>query len=276
MTSRRRRVLRVSFVIGLVVAFFALASYQVWSPTPPAGAPRIGVSMSTGLVRFVRRPTYEAALARAGGQAVPITPPRDSPVSESAIAALLEEVDALLLGGGADIDPAHYGGDPDNAAGTDRRRDDFEIHLIRGALERDMPILGICRGIQILNVAHGGTVRNLRADEALSERHGIDLVDSWAAHDVEVMAGTRLAGLVGAGGHQVNSWHGQAVEVVGEGLRVCATAGDGVIEGIERPDRAFVIGIQWHPELTLIDEAAQTLLGALVQQAEAYRAARSP
>jgi gamma-glutamyl-gamma-aminobutyrate hydrolase PuuD len=180
-------------------------------------------------------------------------------------------VDALLLSGGDDVDPALYGGDASEAGSINRRRDEFEIRLIRAALDRNMPVLGICRGIQILNVAHGGSIRNLRADEALSEHHGID-VDSFTAHKVTVAADTRLAAAIGAGMHRVNSFHGQAVGRVGDGLRVCATADDGVIEGLERPDRAFVIGIQWHPEITsLTEEAALTLFRALVLHAEAYR-----
>jgi len=229
--------------------------------------------MTAGLVRVVRQPAYEDALARAGGRAVPITPPGGSSVPESAINAVLDGIDALMLGGGEDVDPALYGGDPDNAAHTDRKRDEFEIQLIHGALDRDMPILAICRGIQILNVAHGGTVRNLRDDAALSEHHGIDMVNSWTAHDVNIEANTHLAGVVGTGAHQVNSWHGQAVGRVGAGLRVCATANDGVIEAIERPDRAFVVGIQWHPEFALSAEAARAIFRKLVQQAEMYRTA---
>ena len=227
-----------------------LVAFLAWRSTPPKGAPRIGLSTASGFV--VQRAFYEDALARAGGRSVSIRPTDD----DARFTAILDEIDALLLTGGDDVDPALYGGDPG------------------GALDRDMPILGICRGIQILNVAHGGTVRNLRSDEALSDRHGID-VDSFTAHEVDIPPGTHLAEVLGARKHRVNSFHGQAVGRVGAGLRVCATADDGVIEGVERRDRAFVIGIQWHPEITsLTDEAALALFRALVRQAEAYRAAR--
>jgi len=250
-----------------------VSGYLLGRPRPPAGGPRIGLSMASSFV--VQRPLYEDALARAGGRTVLITPTDD----QTRIGAILDKVDALLLTGGDDVDPASYGGDPSQPSGitgTDLRRDRFEIRLIEAALDRDMPILGICRGIQILNVAHGGSVRNLRADEALSEHHGIDM-DSFTAHEVSVAPDTHLADAIGAGVRQVNSFHGQAVGRVGQGLRVCATADDGVIEGIERPDRTFVIGIQWHPEIaSLTDKAALALLRALVGQADAYRTANKP
>jgi putative glutamine amidotransferase len=276
MTSKHRRLICIA-AASLFTLLTALGLvYRAWFPSPPAEAPRIGVSMTTHLARLVRGPAYESAIARAGGQAVALNPGDAIEDPESAIGAILDRVDALMLGGGDDVDPELYGGSRDNAARTNRRRDEFEIRLIREALKRDMPILGICRGIQILNVAHGGTLRSLRNDQALSECHGIDLVDSWTAHDITVEPDTRLAGVVGAGLHQVNSWHGQAVDQVGAGLRICATADDGVIESVERPDRAFVIGIQWHPEFTLNDESARAMFRALVEQADAYRRSRNP
>ena len=266
--SRRRRVILTLLAVLLGTPTLLLIAFLAWRSTPPKGAPRVGLSTASGFV--VQRAFYEDALARAGGRSVLITPTDD----DARFTAILAEIDALLLTGGDDVDPAVYGGDPGDTGSSDRRRDEFEIRLIRGALDRDMPILGICRGIQILNVAHGGTVRNLRSDEALSDRHGID-VDSFTAHEVDIPPGTHLAEVLGARKHRVNSFHGQAVGRVGAGLRACATADDGVIEGVERFDRAFVIGIQWHPEITsLTDEAALALFRALVQQAEAYRAAR--
>jgi len=267
MSRRRRLILTLSAVVlalpaALIIAFFA------WRSGAPAGGPRIGLSMASSFV--VQRPLYEDALARAGGRSVIITPTDD----DALLSRALDEVDALLLTGGGDVDPALYEGDPGRTTRAGRTRDEFEIRLIHAALDRNMPILGICRGIQILNVAHGGTLRNLREDKALSDRHGIGL-ESFAAHDINVAENTHLAEVIGAGRHQVNSFHGQAVERVGQGLRACATADDGVIEAIERPDRAFVIGIQWHPEIaSLADEAALALFERLVQQADVYRADR--
>lgn len=266
--SRHRRIALILLAVLLGIPALIVVAFLVWRSPAPAGGPQIGLAMASSWV--LQRPFYEDALARAGGRAVLITPADN----ETDIGAILDGIDALLLGGGDDVEPALYGGDSGDAVSFDRRRDEFEIRLIRRALERDMPTLGICRGIQILNVAHGGTVRNLRADEALSDRHGVD-VNSLTAHRLSVVSGTRLARAVGAGARRVNSFHGQAVGRLGTDLRVCATADDGVVEGIERADRRFVIGIQWHPEIaSLADDAALALFRALVEEAEAYRAAR--
>lgn len=266
MARWRRNTLIVAIALtGIAVAL--VVAYTCWRSTPPEGAPRIGLSMSSSFV--VQRPLYEDAIARAGGRTVLITPTHDP----NQIDLLLDGVDALVLTGGDDVSPSLYGGPIDDASTTNRHRDDFEIRLIRSASARDMPVLGICRGIQILNVAYGGSVRNLRDDEHLSERHGIT-TDSWSAHDVVVEPDTRLAAAVGEGVQRVNSFHGQAVGRVGEGLRVCASAND-VIEGIEHTDHSFVIGIQWHPEIaSLTDKTALALLEALVRQADQYRTAR--
>lgn len=267
MSKRHRVILTLAAILFGTPTFLTIA-FLIWRSSPPEGAPRIGLSMASSFI--VQRPLYEEALARAGGQPVLITPTDDA----DRLSSLLDEIDALLLSGGDDVDPGLYGSDRRDAGSAPRRRDQFEIRLIRAALDRNMPILGICRGIQILNVAHGGTVQNLRADQALSDRHGIR-VDSFSAHDVDVAGGTHLAEVVGAGRHRVNSFHGQAVGRVGANLLVAATADDGVIEGIERKDRTFVIGIQWHPEITsLTDGAALALFRALVRHAEAYRSAR--
>ena len=264
--SRRRRVLLIVLAVLIGAPVLSVLGYLIWRPTPPAGAPRIGLSMASSFV--VQRPFYEDAIARAGGRTVLVTPTD----RQDRIGPLLDRIDALLLSGGDDVDPATYDGDPNSAGSTNRRRDEFEIRLIHAALDRGMPILGICRGIQILNVAHGGTIRNLRTDDALFDVHGIDLT-SLTAHQIGVAAGTRLADAVGPGTHRVNSFHGQAVGRVGAGLRTCATADDGVVEAIERPDRAFVVAIQWHPEITsYADEQALTLFRALVRQAETFRA----
>jgi putative glutamine amidotransferase len=247
---RRRRLVLILLAALAALPVLLVVAYVVWRPTPPEGGPKIGLSMASSFV--VQRPLYEDALARAGGRPVLITPTDDD----------------------ARLEAMQYNGNPQPATSADSRRDAFEIRLIRGALDRNLPILGICRGIQILNVAHGGTIRDLRADKALSDHHGIG-VDSFSAHDVTIVPGTHLADAVGAGVHRVNSFHGQAVDQVGSGLRASATADDGVIEGIERPDRAFVIGIQWHPEITsLTDKSALALYQALVRQADAHRATR--
>jgi len=150
---------------------------------------------------------------------------------------------------------------------VDRDRDQFELALIEGALERDMPILGICRGIQILNVARGGTLRNLRDNAQLASLHGME-VDSMAAHEVDILADSRLAELLGSGRRRVNSFHGQAVGRVAPGLTVTARASDGVIEALQMPGRTFVIAMQWHPE---IPPQQMGVFHALADAARSYR-----
>ncbi len=269
MMPRTRRVTLIVLAIIVGLPACLAVAYLIWRPRPPEGAPRIGLSMASHFV--VQRPMYEAALARAGGRPVLLTPTND----DAHITAMLDDVSALLLTGGDDVSPALYQSDPNSAAGSAHRRDQFEIRLIRGALDRDLPILAICRGIQILNVAHGGSIRNLGNDEALSDHHGVGM-DSFPAHNVAVEAGSRLAQVIGSGTRQVNSFHGQAVDRVGENLRVCATADDGVVEAIERAGRAFVVGVQWHPEIaSLTDSASLALFQELVKQADAYRRSRA-
>lgn len=151
----------------------------------------------------------------------------------------------LVLSGGTDLDPALYGAvaQPGNDD-PDRERDALEQKLLREALERDLPVLAICRGMQLFNVAHaGGTL--------LQHIEGHRLV----THEISIEPGTRLSKIFGAGARPVNSRHHQAVAVLGGGLVISARAADGVIEGLERADRRFAVAVQWHPE-DLLEERA--------------------
>jgi putative glutamine amidotransferase len=154
----------------------------------------------------------------------------------------------LLLVGGSDVNPARFDVAPHAKTDEpDDRRDETELALIREALERDLPIFGICRGLQILNVFHGGTlVQHLEN----SARHDPEKEDvSAPAHDVSFVAGSKLAQIAGAPAWQVNSRHHQAILKLGESLNVSARdSADGTIEGIERADKRFVVAVQWHPE----------------------------
>jgi len=182
---------------------------------------------------------YEEALRGAGIEPLPIEP-------GSAIPA---DVSGLLLMGGTDVNPARFGetrhaetDDPDDA------RDDLECALIGEFLDRDLPVLAICRGIQILNVQHGGTlVQHLDS----TARHRVRTEDrGLPAHQVDIVPGTRLAAIAGESREwDVNSRHHQALGRLGDGLLVSARdPEDGTIEAVERPDKRFVIGVQWHPE----------------------------
>jgi putative glutamine amidotransferase len=187
---------------------------------------------------------YLEALEAAGALPVVVVP-----VGQHAVEALLDRVDGLCLSGGPDIDPVSYGREPHPELGpTEPRLDHFELALARAADRRGMPILGICRGAQMLNVARGGTLHQHlphAVGTALTHRQQVDAMVT--THRVDVVGGSRLAGIVGRGA-DVNSLHHQAVERLGAGLKVVATAPDGTVEGIEATDRPFVLGVQWHAE----------------------------
>ena len=245
----------------LILGQLALRTWQ-WAAVPE-DAPRIGVSYDTAwhARAGVSTKNYAVCLTRAGARIIELRPGVDDP------AQILDRIDALLLTGGGDVDPELYGGDPETGVLVDRARDDFELALVAGAIERDMPILGVCRGVQILNVAHDGALRDLRGDEEAAVRHGIGS-SSFSAHQVTVEDDSLLRSIVEAGEIEVNSFHGQAVGEPGDGLRVVAVAEDGVIEGLERSDRTFVLATQWHPE---IPPAQTAYFERLVQEAVRYR-----
>jgi putative glutamine amidotransferase len=189
---------------------------------------------------------YLELLDFVGLAALPL-PVNGSPERAADLAA---RVDGLLLTGGGDVDPAAYAArQRPQTAGVDRRRDDVEIELVRLACQRGQPILGVCRGIQLLNVALGGTlVQDLPTDDPPHPGHMV--VETWdgATHPVRPEPGTLLHRLLGPE-MAVNSLHHQAVDVVAPGMRVAARAPDGVIEAIEDTGPQFVMGLQWHPEM---------------------------
>ena len=207
---------------------------------------------------------YVDAVEKAGGRAVLIPP------SAEGLDETLDAVDAVIFSGGADVDPAQYGADPHPETDTPQaRRDGGEMALLHGALGRDMPVLAICRGFQLLNVARGGDLIQHLPEEVGNGIHK-DVPGEFTHHPVEVKPGTRLARLVGEESH-VTSHHHQAVGRLGEGLEECAWADDGTLEGLEDPSRRFVVGVQWHPEAG--DDYA--LFEALVTEAREYRAGRA-
>ncbi len=164
---------------------------------------------------------------------------------------LLECCDALLLSGGADLAPSSYGEEPRSPAWAgDAVRDAYEIALYQEARRLGLPVLGICRGCQLMAVAHGGSLfQDIDSDVEAALRHRDPQPYDKLEHAVELLPGTRLARLLGEGTHTVNSVHHQAVRQVGSGLRIAARAPDGVIEAVEGVDEGrFVMGIQWHPE----------------------------
>jgi putative glutamine amidotransferase len=192
------------------------------------------------------RRDYVRSVEKGGGLPLILAPggPGDAP-------ELLGRLDGLVLSGGSDVDPALYGEEPHPRVGrVIRERDDFELALCRQALARDLPLLAICRGHQVLNVATGGTLIQDIPSEVVRGGVHDHRRERWEkAHEVEILPGTRLREILGAERVSVNSFHHQAVARLGRGLRVSArSVGDDLIEGIEAPEQLFAVGVQWHPE----------------------------
>jgi putative glutamine amidotransferase len=235
---------------------------------------RVPIGVTIGNSReaeiFALRDDYVRAVETAGGLPLVLAPgdPADAP---ALAAAYLDRVGALVLSGGADVDPALYG-EPRHETVTSvfPERDAFELAIVREALRRDMPVLAICRGHQLLNVAAGGTlIQDIASQVEAAAVHDPDQERWERCHDVAVLPGTRLARILGSERVSVNSFHHQAVKDLGHGLVLSARGcDDGVIEGMEMPDRRFVIGVQWHPE-SFWDRPAgfQPLFEALVDAA---------
>jgi putative glutamine amidotransferase len=178
----------------------------------------------------------------------------------AALRAIFESLDGLFLAGGNDMDPATYGEAPHAALGLlNRDRDRVELMLTRLALEAGLPILAVCRGIQVLNVSGGGTLyQDITAQVRGAMRHQYHELQprNYRAHSVTVERDSRLFRFVGATTVQVNSLHHQAVKDVAPGFRITARATDGIIEGIERRNGNFALGVQWHPEALAEEDAA--------------------
>lgn len=191
---------------------------------------------------------YEESVRRVGGEVHVIVMDRESPMD------VVANVDGILLAGGGDVLPSLYGqAAHQNFDAAEAGRDDYELELVRLADEADLPLLAICRGIQVLNVARGGTlVQHIPDEVAGAVDHNVREPRVAIAHEVWVTAGSLLDRLMREteedGGFPVNSRHHQAVKTVGTGLVTTATAPDGVVEAIEDPSRRFVLGVQWHPE----------------------------
>jgi putative glutamine amidotransferase len=205
---------------------------------------------------------YVAAVQLAGGLPLLVAP--DDEVAEKPD-ALLDKLDALVLTGGADVDPATYGAVPDPQTGATRpERDRFELALAYGAMERGMPLLGICRGGQMVNVACGGTLIQHLPDVVGDDRH-LRTPGGFAEHEVELEAGSLAARAAGATRIAVKSHHHQAVDELGEGLVATGHAlPDATVEAIEHPEHDFTLGVLWHPEA---DERSK-IVGALVRAAQ--------
>jgi len=200
--------------------------------------------------------TYVRAIEAAG--ALPVVMP---PLWHADVPALVARLDGVVLSGGPDLAPSAYDAEPHAELGaTEPALDEFEYAVAQEAVGLGLPILGICRGTQALNVARGGTLHQHLPDvvgETIRHRQSED--SRQPTHLVEIVPGSRLANVLGATELSVNSFHHQAVDRLGAGLRVSARAPDGTIEGIEDPDRPFVVAVQWHAE-TLVGLPANLAL----------------
>jgi putative glutamine amidotransferase len=206
---------------------------------------------------------YIRAVERAGGRPL-LVPPSTDGVEET-----LDAVDGLIFSGGSDLDPDLYGQDAHpETVGVARERDDAELALLRAALERDLPVLAICRGSQVLNVALGGDLVQHLPDVVGDDKHK-HTPGVFADHEVTLERESRLERLLGDRA-PVKSHHHQGFGRLGDGLRVAAHADDGAVEAVEDPARRFALGVLWHPEAG----EDWKLFEALVDEARGYREAR--
>lgn len=218
--------------------------------------PLIGITaLSTRFIDAPHSPIYALnqryimALQDVGGAPLMLPPA----LKASALRAVFERLDGLLISGGGDVDPAHYGEEPCALlSDVHAERDETELALVRWAAESGKPLLCICRGIQVMNVALGGTlVQDIPTQIPNALLHMLDgavYPRGHIAHVIQIDAGTRLHNVLGSDRAGVNSWHHQALKRVAPGVRATACAADGIVEAIELPDHRFAIGVQWHPE----------------------------
>jgi putative glutamine amidotransferase len=230
--------------------------------------PRIGICTAIERARWSYWDTeaylldrnYVDAVQAAGGIALMLPPDAEADPDE-----ILDVLDGLILAGGADIDPATYGAEPHAmTSGMRPERDAFEIALATRALERDIPFLGICRGMQVMNVARGGTLRQHLPDVLGHEDHRA-VPGAFGDHDVRLQDGSLAARVAGEATHPTKSHHHQGVDRPGEGFQVTGWATvDDLPEAIEDPSRRFALGVQWHPEA----DPTSPLIAALVEEAK--------
>ncbi len=223
--------------------------------------PRAGVSWGSAS----RLRTYEGALRAAGIE--PVSNPES-----------LEDLDGLVLTGGTDVNPILYGHDRSSETDDpDDMRDDLEVRLLHEALDADLPVLAICRGMQLFNVLQGGTlIQHLSSTDVHRQKpQNAEAGRHPAVHGIHVNPDTRLGEIIGGGQHHVNSRHHQAVDMVGQCLIVSAVAPDGVIEAMELPGAAFAVAVQWHPEDRIADSVADRKLFEAFAAAMAVNRAKS-
>lgn len=240
-----------------------------------ARMPLIGISgsMETKENKIFLLQAYFDAISNTGG--IPVL--LDPHMSQTAIAQCMEDLDGLMLAGGGDIGPWHYGQEPVEQIGEITPiRDSFEFELLRQA-ERlsPMPVLGICRGMQVMNVAAGGTLYQDLPTQHPNRDHGLlshkqEQPYEVPTHEVHICRASLLYKQIALDSFMVNSMHHQAVDQLGMGYRLAAVGADGVAEAIEQPDHPFRLAVQWHPE-RLQDVLSHNLFAAFIRSAQAYK-----
>lgn len=232
--------------------------------------PVIGITCSSTDSSNSVGASYVSAIENAGGTSILLPSIRN----DSCIMDFMKLIDGLLLSGGVDVDPFYFGEESRPLMGKiDIDRDYLEMHLIPEALKIDLPVLGICRGIQSLNVAAGGT---LHQDISMSSKsllkHRQDAPGSYATHNIDVKSESQLMRILGGSTIRTNSFHHQAVREAAPGFIVSAIARDGIIEGIESTAHTYVVGVQFHPELMWFNNPPITnLFVAFVSAAKVYK-----
>jgi putative glutamine amidotransferase len=216
--------------------------------------------------------TYTDSIRSAGGLPIVVIPIEDDEIDD-----VLDRLDGVLFTGGGDISPESYGAVAEETIrGVKKGRDAFELELARRAYARRIPVMAICRGLQVVNVALGGTLVQDLPTHADVHDHDIVGEGVYEAHlDLVVDEGCRLAGIIGAGPQNINSIHHQAVDTLGKGLSVVARATDGTVEAIEHEDSSWpLIAVQWHPEFLAVADhgPSNELFAAFVEAAAKYRA----
>jgi putative glutamine amidotransferase len=274
--KHKRRFLRwVAIPLAAILTLYAMVRfvYPLWLQFRlPEDSPRIAFSLDNSIIGMIgiTDVTYQRVISAAGGHLVKLRPNavEASETTVEKLKEILEEkkFDAVLLAGGGDIDPDVYGGEQGDTMLLHRQRDEFEIALIHAARELDLPILGICRGCQIINVALGGTVRNLRREKEFKKAHF-----TLKGHPIEIVKDSRLAQIFGVTQlPRAISLHGQAVDKLGQDVNAAAIGPKSIIEAIEvnKADKnEWIIGLQFHPELTFDKKIQQKIFKEFVSQA---------
>jgi putative glutamine amidotransferase len=235
--------------------------------TPLIGVTIFRTTTQSGLPAQSVTDAYIQALIQAG--AAPLLIPLGT--QDAALQAIVDRLDGVLFTGGGDVAVDLFNGKPHQRVGdVDTDRDRVEISLVQRVVQQKRPFLGICRGIQVINVALGGTLYTDIADQhpgALRHDWYPQIPRDYLAHTVEVSANSRLAGILGRTQVEVNSLHHQAVQQIAAGLTPTAYAPDGILESVELPEHPFGLGVQWHPEWLQAYEPMRALFGAFVHAA---------